>query len=131
MPARQLEATVRWVGVVPVVELRGDIDAPGEHVLEGAFKTATSTSAPLIVLNLLRVGFINSKGIALIVSLLARTRRAGRRLSVYGLSDHYRHIFEITRLSEYIAIYDDESAALAAVLPVDVTPPIPENEPNS
>ena len=33
MPARQLEATVRWVGAVPVVDLRGDIDAPGEHVL--------------------------------------------------------------------------------------------------
>jgi anti-sigma B factor antagonist len=31
-----------------------------------------------------------------------------------GLNDHYRQIFELTRLDEAITIYDDEAAALAA-----------------
>jgi hypothetical protein len=31
------------------------------------------------------------------------------------LSEHYRQIFELTRLNEAIAILDDESEALAAV----------------
>jgi anti-sigma B factor antagonist len=33
----------------------------------------------------------------------------------FGLTDHYRQIFSLTRLDEAIGIYDDESAALAAV----------------
>jgi hypothetical protein len=32
----------------------------------------------------------------------------------YGLSDHYQEIFEITRLSDFIAIFSDERAALAS-----------------
>ena len=31
-----------------------------------------------------------------------------------GLTDHYRQIFELTRLDEAISIHDDEAAALAA-----------------
>jgi len=31
------------------------------------------------------------------------------------LSDHYRQIFELTRLNEAIGIYDDEASGLAAV----------------
>lgn len=125
MPTQRLEAAVRWVAEIPVVDLRGDIDAPGEKVLETAYRTATSRGAPVIVLNLCGVGFINSKGIALIVEFLAQARRAAGRLFVYGLSDHYRQIFEITRLSEYIAVYGDESTALAAALPVASAPSKP------
>jgi anti-sigma B factor antagonist len=33
----------------------------------------------------------------------------------YGLTDHYRQIFALTRLDEAIEIFDDEAAALAAV----------------
>jgi hypothetical protein len=50
----------------------------------------------------------------LLVTLLIRANRQGQQLLAFGLSDHYRQIFELTRLSEAIAIYDSESAALAA-----------------
>jgi anti-sigma B factor antagonist len=33
----------------------------------------------------------------------------------YGLTDHYREIFSLTRLDEAIGIFDDESAAVASV----------------
>jgi hypothetical protein len=34
-------------------------------------------------------------------------------LLAYGLSDHYRHILELTRLNEAITVYDTETEALA------------------
>ena len=36
-----------------------------------------------------------------------------QQLAAYGLSEHYREIFELTRLDEAIAIYVDEASALA------------------
>jgi anti-sigma B factor antagonist len=33
----------------------------------------------------------------------------------YGLSDHYRQIFELTRLDEAVGIHDSEEDALAEV----------------
>ena len=40
----------------------------------------------------------------------------GGRLVATGLSDHYRQIFELTRLDEAIAIHDGEASAVAAAL---------------
>jgi len=58
---------------------------------------------------------MNSSGIGLLVTLLIRANRQGQRLLAYGLNQHYRHIFELTRLNEAIHIYDAEAEALAAL----------------
>ncbi len=41
-----------------------------------------------------------------------RAHRQHQRLLAYGLTDHYRQIFELTRLDEAIGIHDSEAAAL-------------------
>jgi anti-sigma B factor antagonist len=37
-----------------------------------------------------------------------------QRLLNIGLSEHYRHIFDVTRLDEVIGVYATEAEALAA-----------------
>jgi anti-sigma B factor antagonist len=58
---------------------------------------------------------MNSSGIGLLVTLLIRVNRQKQHMLACGLSEHYRHIFEITRLSDAIKIYDSEAAAMAAM----------------
>ena len=41
-----------------------------------------------------------------------RANRQRQQLAADGLSDHYREIFELTRLDEAITIYDSEESAL-------------------
>jgi anti-sigma B factor antagonist len=50
---------------------------------------------------------------------LIRAQRQQQRLLACGLSDHYKQIFDLTRLNEAIGIYDTEAEALAAVEPVN------------
>ena len=50
---------------------------------------------------------------SLVVGALAKGRALKRDVRAFGLDEHYRHIFEITRLTDFIGIYDDESAALS------------------
>ena len=45
-------------------------------------------------------------------TLLVRANRQKQQLSAYGLTEHYRQIFELTRLDEAISIFDNESSAL-------------------
>jgi anti-sigma B factor antagonist len=66
-----------------------------------------------LLLNFTSVTYMNSTGIALIVGLLAQARKKRIELRVSGLSEHYRHIFSITRLSDFMNIYDDEASAVA------------------
>ena len=60
------------------------------------------------------VDYINSTGIAVIVGVLAMARAEDREVGAFGLTEHYREVFNITRLSDFMTIYDDETAAVAA-----------------
>jgi anti-sigma B factor antagonist len=100
---------------VVVLDLTGDLRGDAQESLEAAYADANAREPRTVVLNLTGVDYIDSTGIALLVGLLARARRDGRELSAYGLSDHYREIFAITRLSEFIHVHDDEPSAVGDV----------------
>lgn len=111
---KPFEAIVRLEPQAATIDMSGKIDAFAEESLNRVYTEAESSDPPVIVLNFSEVGYINSTGIALIVGLLARARKAHRRLAVFGLSDHYVEIFRITRLSDFMTVYPDEVSALSA-----------------
>lgn len=115
MPAKQLEASVRQKGGTAVIDLRGEINALAQETLEAAYAEAEKESPEVILLNFEEVDYINSTGIALIVSLLAKARATRRRMLACNLSDHYVEIFNITRLSDFMNVFDDEEQALQEV----------------
>lgn len=103
---------VRRHGTASVVDIHGDVTASSEDMLMTAYADATDAQA--IVLNFSGLSYMNSGGIGLLVTLLVRANRRSQRLLAYGLSEHYRQIFELTRLDEAVGIHDSEQAALAA-----------------
>ncbi|TMD59337.1 MAG: STAS domain-containing protein [Chloroflexi bacterium] len=113
MTAKSLEAHVRHQPRVAIIDLHGEINAFAEDVLNMAYADAESRKADVILLNFSEVDYINSTGIALIVSLLARARKSKRRLLACGLSNHYVEIFQITRLVDFMSVFPDEKSALA------------------
>ena len=113
MSAKSLEATVRRVAGVAVIDLRGDIDGTAEQALNAAYAAATADHPASVLLNFTGVEYINSTGIALIVGVLAQARKAKRPIATFGLSDHYTEIFQITRLADFMGIYPDEASALS------------------
>ena len=91
--------------------MHGDVDIAADQALATAYATAAGAGATRVVLDFRGVDYINSTGIALIVRLLAEARRDHREVIAEGLTDHYREIFRITRLSDYLTIADGVSAA--------------------
>lgn len=103
---------VRRHGPASVVDIKGDVTSGSESVLMGAYEEAGDARS--IVLNFSGLAYMNSGGIGLLVTLLVRANRHSQQLLAYGLSDHYRQIFELTRLDEAVGIHDSEQAALHA-----------------
>ena len=99
-------------GTTSIVDVQGDITAESEEVLMDAYSKASGAKA--IVLNFSGLEYMNSGGIGLLVTMLVRANRQKQQLLAYGLTDHYRQIFELTRIDEAIGIYDSEDEALAA-----------------
>jgi anti-anti-sigma factor len=96
-----------------VIDLVGSINAQADHDFNRAYQEADSMNSETIALNFSEVDYINSTGIALIVELLAQARKSRKRLIVYGLSEHYVEIFQITRLADFMDIFEDETSAKA------------------
>ncbi len=106
---------VRKVGTeTAVIDIDGDVTSATESVLADAFNQASSGSTRAVLLNFSQMDYMNSAGIGLLVTLLIRAQRQGQRLLACGLSDHYRQIFQLTRLDEAIGIYGSEKDALKA-----------------
>jgi len=112
MTASELHAEVREHDGVPVIDLAGDVNSSAEDALNAAYERATAGGTDSVVLNFERADYINSTGIALIVGLLAQARTTGIEVKAFGLSNHYREIFEITRLADFMTIADNEDRAV-------------------
>ena len=110
------EATTRALPGAAVIELSGEVDGSAAPVLTDAYERAV-TAGPenhdTVVLDFAAVDYINSTGIALIVSVLARARAERRKVVASGLSPHYREIFDITRLSDFIELFPDLDRAVS------------------
>jgi len=99
-------------GNARVIDITGDITVASEEALMDAYARASDDGVQAIVLNFEGLAYMNSSGIGLLVTLLVRAHRQGQQVLAYGLSDHYRQIFELTRLDEAVGIHDSESDAL-------------------
>jgi len=96
-----------------VIRVRGDVTAASEGPLMAAYGQAGDKTRS-IVLDFSGLDYMNSGGIGLLVTLLVRANRQKQKLLACGLNDHYKQIFELTRLDEAIGIHDTEAAAIAA-----------------
>ena len=115
MPAPTVSMDVRTVGDrAGVIDIKGDVTSTCEPVLTAAHDQLTSAGATSILLNFTDLEYMNSGGIGMVVTMLVRANRQRQTLLAYGLTEHYRQIFELTRLDEAIKIHDDEAAALQA-----------------
>ena len=115
MPQAQVKMNVRKAGErASIIDVEGELTAFAEAVLMDAYNQASDGQVRAIILNFEGLEYMNSSGIGLLVTLLIRINREKQQLLTYGLSEHYRSIFQITRLDDAIAIHDSEEEAVRA-----------------
>lgn len=113
MPTTKLTMDIREVSDgVRVIDVVGEITSFSEKEISDAHEKA-GEGATAVVLNFEGLDYMNSGGIGLLVTTLIRAQRSGHALRAYGLTEHYRQIFSLTRLDEAIGIYEDEASAVA------------------
>jgi anti-anti-sigma factor len=115
MPESKIAMSVREPkDNVRIIDISGELTAFCEPVLTEAYEDADRPGVKTVLLNFTDLEYMNSGGIGLLVTTLIRAQRKGQSLGAFGLTDHYRQIFELTRLDEAIRIHNDEPSALKA-----------------
>ena len=113
MTQAKISLNVRSAGhSISIIDIQGEVTGGADAALTDAYNHASATKT--IILNFSGLEYMNSSGIGLLVTLLIRAQRQGQKLMAYGLTDHYREIFELTRLNEAIVIHSTEAEAVAS-----------------
>jgi anti-sigma B factor antagonist len=109
-----MDVTQLAPGTAAIV-ISGDVTAACEQDLMTAHEAATDAGAKRIILDFTAMDYMNSGGIGMLVTLLVRGQRRQQKIAAVGLTEHYRQIFELTRLDEAIALFETTDAAVAAL----------------
>lgn len=99
---------------IPVVHLRGELDAFSAAYFRGALISLTQEGHRCVVLHLGALEFVDSVGLGSIVSVYTRLRKAGGGLHIAEPSEQIVKVLSITGLDSLFSIYPTCAEALAA-----------------
>lgn len=100
-------------GGITVCHLDGEVDINSSPAIKKAFDKHISSRADRIVINMTKVSYVDSSGLATLVELLKNMRSYGGRLRLSGLSAKVKSLFEITKLDKLFEIMQSEEEATA------------------
>jgi len=102
-------------GTVTVLDIRGDITAFSESSLGEAYRKASADGAKKLLLKIEKEAYINSGGIAVLIQILAQTRRNDQRVAIAGISEHFKKIFNMVGITKFAEIFDSPEMAIQAL----------------
>jgi anti-sigma B factor antagonist len=109
-----MEISSRKIDKTIIFDLSGDIDLGNSPAVRKALlREVRENRTPRVVMNLSKVRYIDSSGVASLVEGLKASRDAGTRFILIGLSTSAREVLQLSRLLKIFEIYDNEEEALA------------------
>ena len=99
-------------GTVTVMEIRGDITAFSEPFFNEAYQKANAQGATKILLKIDEGSYINSGGIAILIQILAQTKKNNQAIGITGISDHFKKIFHMVGITKFAQIHNSITEAL-------------------
>ena len=98
---------------VTTIKISGDITSFSESFLNDAYEKANQMGHDRLLFHFEPGAYINSGGIAVLIQLLALSRKNDQRVAITGLSDHFEKIFNMVGITKFARIYPSKEAAIA------------------
>jgi anti-sigma B factor antagonist len=110
------ELTVQQMGTGAVsVRLRGSLDLAYAYRFDDEVRHAERGASSCLVLDLRGLDFVDSAGIARILAVRRRARRAGRRLVLVRGSNAVQRFLQLAALTEHFEYVSEPGDALRAL----------------
>jgi len=110
-----MQISARRNDKITILDLSGDIDfANSPELRHSVLREIQESRTPRVVINLSKVHYIDSSGVASLVEGLKASRDLGSRFILFGLSTSVREVLQLSRLIKVFEVCDNEQQALAA-----------------
>ena len=118
-----LKVQTRKIDKAAILSLEGDVNSEGETAIKNAYHNAIADGTKTVLIDMTKTDYINTSGISVLISIVMEAKKADQKILVYGVSPHYKKVFDLVRFSVYVTMFDDEAAALASLKTTDPQPP--------
>ena len=95
--------------------IEGEIDINTAPDIKKAFEKLVVKKSPKIVINLAKVTYVDSSGLATLVEILKNMKVYGGKMRLTGMSTKIKSLFEITKLDKLFEIMASEEEAIAGL----------------
>ncbi len=109
-----MEIAKRDVNNVVVFDVIGEIDLYNAPDIKELIKNSIESQKYNILINLDKVSYIDSSGIGALISSLSNLKKYQGSLKIINVHGSVRKVFELTKLTNFFEIYDNEEQALAS-----------------
>ena len=111
----ELNISERQVGDETILDMDGKITiGEGSVALRTAIRRLLEENKKKILLNLAKVGYIDSSGIGELVSSYTAINKEGGELKLLNLTQKLQDLLTITKLLTVFDVYESEDEALAS-----------------
>jgi anti-sigma B factor antagonist len=111
----ELNISERQVGDVTILDMEGKITiGEGSVALRTAIRRLLEEGKRKILLNLAKVGYIDSSGIGELVSSYTAINKENGELKLLNLTQKLQDLLTITKLLTVFDVYESEEEALAS-----------------
>jgi len=110
---QEVEIRLERRGDITIFDIQGDVTVFSEPFFNKAYKSASDQGLSKILLKFYENAYINSGGIAVLIQLLAETKKNNQLISITGLSPHFQKIFNMVGISKFARIYGTLEEAVA------------------
>lgn len=107
-----MEIAERKSGDIVIIDISGEIDLYNAPDLKDLIKNHIENQEYNILVNLEKVGYIDSSGIGALISSLSNLKKYQGTLKVLKVFGAVRKVFELTKLTNFFEIFDDEEKAI-------------------
>ena len=108
-----MELSAREFGNATIVDVIGDITLYNSpNIRRTLLDLLRVKRSPRVIVNLEKVRYIDSAGVASLVESLKVSRDLKSGFALYGLTKTTREVLELTRLIKVFEVYDTEEEAL-------------------
>jgi anti-anti-sigma factor len=97
-----------------VLEVSGELDLASSPMLEQELESSTVTSAPLVIVDLRKLEFMDSTGLSVIVRAHQRAVENGKRFAVVRGPQQVQRLLALTGVAERLTLADSPEELLAA-----------------
>ncbi len=105
----------KQLGSVTVIELNGDVlGGPDANELHGKLRDLLNQGKKNIVIDLIKVEYMNSSGLGMMTSMLSTVKSAGGTLALANPAERIKSLLAITKLNQLFKTFDDIDQAVAS-----------------